>query len=336
MSFPEPANASMDRNLALEAVRVTEATALAASRLVGCGDERELEKAAVAAMHAALDGLYISGQVVLGEGEQEDYPQLYNGERLGASDGPDTDIALDAIEGTTICAKGGHNVISVLAMAEKGGFLKVPSVYMDKIAVGPGLPEGVVDLDAPVAENLANLAKAKGVVVSDLMVCMLDRPRHEELMAKVRETGARIMLIGDGDVSGVVAAAHPQSGVDLYIGTGSAPEGVLAAAALRCIGGQMQGRLILRSEDDKAKARALGITEFKKKYSIEDMARGEVMFAATGVTDGPLLRGVRRYLGGAVSHSMVMRSHTGTVRYVEALHNSKRKCCLDNLGLREE
>lgn len=327
--------AAIDRNLALEAVRVTEATALAASRLVGCGDERLLEAAATGAMEAALNALFIRGTILSGEGGQEDAPHLYSGQTLGMSEGPEVEVALDAIEGTTICAKGGSNVISVLAMSEPGGLLRVPGVYMQKIAIGPGLPEDVVDLDASPADNLASLAKAKGVEVSDLQICILDRPRHDELIQQVRDAGARIILIGDGDVSGVVATTQLQSGIDMYLGTGAAPEGVLAAAALACIGGQMQSRLILRSEADKQAARALGITDFKRKYAVEDLAKGEVMFAATGVTDGPLLRGIRRFRGGAVSNSLVMRSHTGTVRYIEAVHNFQRKSRLDRIGQSE-
>jgi fructose-1,6-bisphosphatase II / sedoheptulose-1,7-bisphosphatase len=303
--------------------------------LAGCGDERLLESAATDSMEAALDALYIRGTILSGEGPQEDAPKLYTGQTVGMADGPEVDVALDAIEGTTICAKGGYNVISVLAMAERGGLLKVPQVYMAKIAVGPGLPDDVVDLDASPAENLASLAKAKGVEVSDLQICILDRARHDDLIHQVREAGARIILIGDGDVSGVVATAQIQSGIDMYIGTGGAPEGVLAAAALACIGGQMQSRLLLRSEADKKAARALGITDFKRKYSVADLAGGEVMFAATGVTDGPLLRGIRRFKGGAVSHSLVMRSHTGTVRFIEAVHNFERKQRLDRIGQSE-
>lgn len=330
-----PECAAIDRNLALEAVRVTEATALAASRLVGCGDERLVEAAATAAMEAALGALSIGGVILFGEGPQEDSPKLYTGQAVGLRDDPTVDVALDAIEGTTICAKGGSNVISVLAMAERGGLLNVPPVYMEKIAVGPGLPEGLVDLDASPADNLAALAKAKGCAVSDLMICILDRPRHDELIQQVREAGARIILIGDGDVSGVVATTQLQSGIDMYIGTGAAPEGVLAAAALACIGGQMQGRLLLRAEADKQAARALGINDFRRKYTVADLAHGDVMFAATGVTDGPLLRGIRRFPGGSVSHSLVMRSHSGTVRYIEAVHNFHRKSLLNPIGQAE-
>lgn len=332
MSDPDNVYAAIDRNLALEAVRVTEATALAASRLVGCGDERTLEVSATGAMETALNALYVRGTILSGEGSREDAPKLYSGQALGMSDGPDVDVALDAIEGTTICAKGGPNVISVLAMAEPGGLMRVPPVYMEKIAVGPGLPEDVVDLDASPAENLASLAEAKGVEVSDLQICILDRPRHDDLIDQVREAGGRIILIGDGDVSGVVATTRQQSGIDMYIGTGGAPEGVLAAAALACIGGQMQSRLILRGEADKQAARALDIADFNRKYSVSDLASGEVMFAATGVTDGPLLRGIRLFKGGAVSHSLVMRSHTGTVRYIKAVHNFQRKQRPDRIG----
>jgi fructose-1,6-bisphosphatase II / sedoheptulose-1,7-bisphosphatase len=310
----------MDRNLALEAVRVTEAAALAASRLMGRGDEKAADQAAVDAMRRALNDLPIDGTVVIGEGERDEAPMLYIGEKVG-SGGPKIDIALDPLEGTTITAKGGTNALAVIAMAEAGGFLNAPDTYMDKISVGPGLPEGLVDLDASPAENLNNLAKAKKMDVSDIVACILDRPRHADLIAKVRATGARIMLISDGDVSGVIATAKPGSGVDIYMGSGGAPEGVLAAAALRCIGGQMQGRLIFRNDDEKARARKVGITDFNRKYGMLDLAKGDVMFAATGVTDGPMLTGVRRSTTAATTHSMVMRSKTGTVRIIEAHHN---------------
>jgi fructose-1,6-bisphosphatase II / sedoheptulose-1,7-bisphosphatase len=310
---------TMDRNLALEAARVTEAAALAASRLMGRGDEKSADQAAVDAMRRALNGLAISGTVVIGEGERDEAPMLYIGEKVGAG-GPKIDIALDPLEGTTITAKGGPNALSVVAMAEEGGFLNAPDVYMDKLAVGPGLPEGVVDLDDDPAVNLRNLAKAKKCEIADLLVCILDRPRHAELISKVRAAGARIMLISDGDVSGVIATAQPNSGVDVYMGSGGAPEGVLAAAALRCIGGQMQGRLLFRNDDERGRARRLGITDLNKKYGLLDLAKGNVMFAATGVTDGAMLRGVRRFAGGAITHSLVMRSKSGTVRYIEAHH----------------
>ena len=314
----------MDRNLALEAVRVTEAAALAASRLMGRGDEKAADQAAVDAMRQALNALSIDGTVVIGEGERDEAPMLYIGEKVGAG-GPKIDIALDPLEGTTITAKGGPNALAVIAMAEAGGFLNAPDVYMDKIAVGGGLPAGVVDLDAAPAENLKNLAKAKNVEVSDIVACILDRPRHADLIAKVRAAGARILLISDGDVSGVIATSRADSGIDIYLGSGGAPEGVLAAAALRCIGGQMQGRLLFRSDDERGRAIKMGVTDFNRKYDMLDLARGDVMFAATGVTDGTMLRGVRRFHGGAMTHSMVMRSKTGTVRLIEASHHFARK-----------
>jgi fructose-1,6-bisphosphatase II / sedoheptulose-1,7-bisphosphatase len=262
--------------------------------------------------------------VVIGEGERDEAPMLYIGEKVGTGHGPRIDIALDPLEGTTITAKGGSNALSVIAMAEAGGFLNAPDVYMDKIAIGGGIGD-VVDLDETPEKNLKALAKAKKADVSDLVVCILDRPRHTELIAKVRESGARIMLISDGDVSGVIATARPDSGVDIYIGSGGAPEGVLAAAALNCIGGFMQGRLIFRNDDERARARRCGISDFDRKYSLFDLAHGEVMFAATGVTNGTMLQGVRRFAGGAVTHSMVMRSKSGTVRIIEAQHNFRRK-----------
>ena len=311
----------MDRNLALEAVRVTEAAALAASNLMGRGDEKMADQAAVDAMRTSLNSLNIEGTVVIGEGERDEAPMLYIGEKVGMGGGPKIDIALDPLEGTTITAKGLPNSLAVMAMAEHGGFLNAPDVYMDKIAVGGGLPEGIVDLDKSVAQNLTDLAKAKQVDVNDLVVCILDRPRHSELIARVREAGARIMLIGDGDVSGVIATSTGDSGIDIYMGSGGAPEGVLAAAALRAIGGQIQGRLLFRNDDEKARAKKWGITDLNRKYSMTDMAKGDVMFAATGVTSGSMLKGVRRFHNGAETHSIVMRSKTGTVRWVSAHHN---------------
>lgn len=316
-----------DRNFALEAVRVTEAAALACARLMGRGDEKAADRAAVNAMREALNGLSIDGTVVIGEGERDKAPMLYIGEKVGVnhSGAPQVDIALDPLEGTTICAKGGVNAMAVIAMAEKGGFLHAPDVYMNKIAVGGGLPKGVVDLDYSPEKNLKNLAKAKKCDVSDLVVVILERDRHKELIAKVREAGAKIQLIADGDVAGVIATARPDTGVDMYMGIGGAPEGVLAAAALRSIGGQMQGRLLFSKAEEKARAKRMGITDLNRKYLLEDLAKGDVMFAATGVTDGSMLRGVRRFSGGATTHSIVMRSKTGTVRTVEAEHNFTRK-----------
>ena len=315
----------VDRNLALELVRVTEAAALAASRWMGKGDKNAADGAAVEAMRRAFDTVAISGTVTIGEGEMDEAPMLYIGEKVGlyarAGGGPEVDIAVDPLEGTTLTAKGGPNAMAVVALAQKGGFLHAPDIYMDKLAVGPGLPDGVVHMDASVEENLRELAKAKGRDVSDLVVCLLDRDRHREIVKRCRAAGARIMMLSDGDVSGVVAVSQPETGVDVYMGSGGAPEGVLAAAALRCIGGQMQGRLMFENEEQIARAREMGITDPNRIYGLEDMARGEVMFAATGVTTGPMLRGVRHYGAGAITHSIVMRSKTGTVRYVEGHHN---------------
>jgi len=314
-----------DRNLALEAVRVTEAAALAASKLMGRGDEKAADHEAVEAMRRALNALAIDGTVVIGEGERDEAPMLFIGEKVGTTQGPRLSIALDPLEGTTITAKGLTNALSVIAMAEEGGFLHSPDVYMDKIAIGPHLPDGLVDLDEKPDKNLKQLAEAKKVEVGDLVACILDRPRHEELIRRVREAGARIMLISDGDVSGVMATAQPEAGVDIYMGSGGAPEGVLAAAALRCIGGQMQGRLVFRNDDERGRAARCGIKDLARKYGLEDLARGDVMFAATGVTNGQMLKGVRRFSGGAYTHSVVMRSKSGTVRYIEAFHNLDRK-----------
>ena len=317
--------AKMDRNIALEAVRLTEAAALAASKLMGRGDEKAADQAAVDAMRTALNSMHMQGTVRIGEGERDEAPMLYIGEEVGSGSGPKIDIALDPLEGTTITAKGGNNALAVIAMAEEGGFLNAPDTYMDKIAVGHGLPEGVVDLDESVEKNLNNLAKAKDVDIGDLVACVLDRPRHEEIIAKTREAGARIMLIGDGDVSGVIATSTEEAGVDIYMGTGGAPEGVLAAAALRCIGGQMQGRLVFRNDDERGRAQRLGITDFDQKYGLMELAGGETMFAATGVTMGTMLKGVRRFKGGATTHSLIMRSKSGTVRYIESEHHFDRK-----------
>lgn len=320
---------TMDRNFALEAVRVTEAAALACSSWIGMGKEDDADQAAVNAMREALNGLTIDGTVVIGEGERDKAPMLYIGEKVGTGEGPAIDIALDPLEGTTICATGGPNSLAVMAMAEKGGFLHAPDVYMDKIAVGGGLPDGVVDLDASPAENLKNLAKAKGCAVSDLMVVILDRDRHAEMIAKTREAGARIQLIRDGDVAGVIACSRSGTGIDMYMGIGGAPEGVLAAAALRCIGGQFQGRLLFNNDEQRERARRMGVVDLDKKYTLGELAKGDVMFAATGVTDGSMLKGVKRGEGWATTHSIIMRSKTGTVRLVEAEHNFTRKNWLE-------
>ena len=317
-----------DRNLAMEAVRVTEAAALAASRLMGCGDEEAADRAAMEAMHDVLTGLAIDGIIRIGEGPRDENPKLYIGEKVGSGDRPEVEVALLPLEGPTIIAKGEPNGLSVIAMAQNGGFLSVPNIYMNKIAVGCGLPECVVDLDEEPARNLKELARAKGVAVDDLVVCALDRPRHHELIAKVREAGARIMLIADGDVSGVVATTQPRSGVDIYMGIGSAREGVLAAAALSCVGGGMQARLVVRNDDEKDRAAQCGITDLDRKYDAANMASGAVTFAATGVTSGAMLSGVRTVAGCAVTHSMVMRSTTGTLRYIETHHDFARQAGL--------
>ncbi len=322
---PVDAEWYMDRNFALEAVRVTEAAALASSHWIGLGREKDADQAAVNAMREALNGLTIDGTIVIGEGERDKAPMLYIGEKVGTGSGPKIDIALDPLEGTTICATAGPNSLTVMAMAEHGGFLHAPDVYMDKIAVGGGLPEGVVNLEDSVAKNLANLAKAKKLEVSDLTVVVLQRTRHEEIIAKLREAGARVQLIQDGDVAGVIATSRGGTGVDMYMGIGGAPEGVLAAAALQCIGGQMQGRLLFSEEDEKTRAQRMGITDFNRVYTMDDLAHGDVMFAATGVTDGSMLKGVKRGNGWATTHSIIMRAKTGTVRLIEAEHNFGRK-----------
>ena len=318
---------TLDRNFALEAVRVTEAAALASYAWIGKGDEKAADQAAVNAMRRALNTLSFDGTVVIGEGERDKAPMLYIGEKVGEGQGPEIDIALDPLEGTTICATGGPNSLAVVAMAENGGFLHAPDVYMNKIAIGGGYPEGVIDLDNSPKENLKSLAKAKGCDVDELLVCVLERERHEELIAQIREAGGRVQLIGDGDVAGIIATSDTEeTGVDMYMGIGGAPEGVLAAAALRCVGGQMQGRLLFDDNDQRDRAKRMGVTDFNQKYNLEEMASGNVMFAATGVTDGSMLEGVKCRKGNkATTHSVVMRSKTGTLRYVKAFHSFDRK-----------
>ena len=316
--------AIMDRNMAIEAVRVTEAAAMAAYRWTGRGDERSADAAAVEAMREALNRMNIDGTVVIGEGERDEAPMLFIGENVG-NGGPKIDIALDPLEGTTITAKANANAMATIALAPEGGFLNAPDVYMEKIAVGGGLPDGLIDIEAPPAENLGRLAEAKGVKMTDLMVCVLDRPRHQELIAAIRDAGARIQQISDGDIFGVIETSKPESRVDMYLGSGGAPEGVLAAAALQCIGGQMQGKLLFRNDDERERAAKLGIEDFDRVYGINDLASGDVIFAATGVTDGAMLNGVHRFTGGAETHSIVMRSVTGTVREVVTRHNLTRK-----------
>lgn len=321
--------AAMDRNMAIEAVRVTEAGAIAAAKWVGRGVEKESDAAAVDAMRTALNSLNIDGTVVIGEGERDEAPMLYIGEKVGAG-GPKIDIALDPLEGTTLTAKANSNAMAVLALAPDGDFLNAPDVYMEKIAIGGGFSRGLIDILAPPVENLKRLAKEKGVDVSALTVCILDRPRHEELILAVRAAGARIFLIADGDIFGVMATSDPNSGIDMYLGSGGAPEGVLAAAALQSIGGQMQGKLLFRNDDEVGRARKLGIEDLDRIYSLDDLASGDVIFAATGVTDGAMLKGVRRSPGKAETHSIVMRSVTGTVREVVTRHNFERKPGFDD------
>ena len=308
----------MDRNLALEAIRVTEAAALSCARLTGRGDEKAADQAAVDAMRRAFDALPIDGTVVIGEGERDEAPMLYIGEKVG-SGGPKVDIALDPLEGTTICATGAPNALAVIAMADGGNLLHCPDTYMEKIAAGPA-GKGVVDLNKTPTENLHALAEAKRCRVEDLTVIILSRPRHEALIKEVRQAGARIRLIGDGDVSAAIATTKPETGIDLLLGIGGAPEGVLAAAALRCVGGEFQGRLAPRNNEEIERAQKMGVGDIKKKFSIEELAAGDVMFAATGVTDGDYLDGVHFFPGGATTQSVVMRSKTRTIRIINATH----------------
>ncbi|MBT3331243.1 MAG: class II fructose-bisphosphatase [Rhodospirillaceae bacterium] len=310
----------MDRNLTIEAVRVTEAAAIAAAEVMGRGDEKAADQAAVDAMRTALNRLQMAGTVVIGEGERDEAPMLYIGEEVGTGDGPKIDIALDPLEGTTITAKGMPNGLAVLALSEAGGLLNAPDVYMDKIAAGPNVPTEAIDLDNTPGENIASIAKALGKDTKDVVACILDRPRHGELIAAVREAGARIVLIGDGDVAGVMATAMPETGVDIYMGTGGAPEGVLAAAALRCIGGNIQGRLLFRNDDERGRAAKVGVEDLNRKYEITDLASGDVIFAATGVTDGNMLQGVRRTATTLSTESVAMRARTGTVRWIRMQH----------------
>jgi len=325
----EKPNASqvLDRVLVLEMVRVTEAAAIGAARLIGRGDEKAADAAAVEAMRAAFNELYMDGTVVIGEGERDEAPMLYIGEKVGSAPGtgPRIDIALDPLEGTTITAKAGPDALAVLAVAEEGGLLNAPDVYMEKLAVGPGYPEGVIDLDRTVAENVQAVAQAKGVEPSDIVVCVLDRARHEGIIAQLRALGCGVRLIPDGDVAGVIAVTNEDTGIDMYMGTGGAPEGVLAAAALRCVGGQFKGRLLFRNEDEKARARKWGITDLNKIYDLADLAKGDCIFAATGVTDGSLLDGVKfRKNGIMTTDSVVMRASSGTVRWVKGEHRRQR------------
>jgi len=313
----------LDRAFALEAVRVTEAAAIAASRQIGRGNEHDADQAAVEAMRKAFNFLPIEGTVVIGEGERDEAPMLFIGEKVG-SGGIAVDIALDPLEGTTLTAKAMPNALAVMAMAEPGTLLNAPDTYMDKLAIGPGYVDGVVDIDADAGDNINALAKAKGVKASEITACIMDRPRHDALIAAVRKTGAAIRLITDGDVAGVIATTDPATDIDIYIGQGGAPEGVLAAAALRCVGGQMQGRLVFKKEDERVRAAKLGIKDFNKKYSLMELASGDVVFAATGVTDGSMLSGVHVDKNFITTESIVMRSATGTVRWIKTRHKRSR------------
>jgi fructose-1,6-bisphosphatase II / sedoheptulose-1,7-bisphosphatase len=321
------ASSVLDRVLVLEMVRVTEAAAIAASKLIGRGDEKAADAAAVEAMRMAFNDLYMDGTVVIGEGERDEAPMLYIGEKVGNAigSGPKIDIALDPLEGTTITAKAGPNALAVLAISEEGGLLNAPDVYMEKLAVGPGYPEGIIDLNKSVKENVEAVASAKGVTPGEIIVCVLDRPRHEKLIADLRAIGCGIMLIPDGDVAGVIATTNPETTIDMYMGSGGAPEGVLACAALRCVGGQFKGRLLFRNDDEKSRAKKWGITDLDKVYDLKELAKGDCIFAATGVTDGSLLDGVKRLPGGTVTtESVVMRASTGTVRWVQGEHRSAK------------
>ena len=309
----------LNRMLTIEIARVTEAAAVAAARLRGRGDEKDADQAAVDAMRSALNSIAdMDGLVVIGEGERDEAPMLYIGEKVGSGGTQRIDIALDPLEGTTLCAKDMPNSIACIAMAEHGSLLHAPDTYMDKIAIGGGYPDGTVDLDWSPEQNIKSLAKAKGVPVSEITACILDRPRHEAIIKAVRQTGAAIRLITDGDVAGVIHTANAaETGIDIYMGVGGAPEGVLAAAALRCIGGQMQGRLVTKSAEQKERALRMGIQDFDKKFSLHEMASGDVMFSATGVTDGSMLKGVRFEGGYVTTETVVMRSATGTVRWIK-------------------
>jgi len=318
-----PASNILDRVLVLEMVRVTEAAAIAAAKLVGRGDEKAADAAAVEAMRLAFDELYMDGTVVIGEGERDEAPMLFIGEKVGGAigKGPKIDIALDPLEGTTITAKAGPNALAVLACAEEGNLLNAPDVYMDKLAVGPGYPDGIISLDKTPTENVKAVAAAKGVAPADIIVCVLDRARHEALIAELRGLGCGVVLIGDGDVAGVIAVTNPETTIDLYMGQGGAPEGVLAAAALRCVGGQFNGRLVFRNDDEKARAKKWGIADLNKIYTRDELAKGDCIFAATGVTDGSLLKGVKKHKNGTMTtDSVVMRASSGTVRWIKGEH----------------
>ena len=318
-----PSSNPLDRVLVLELVRVTEAAAVAASKLIGRGDEKAADAAAVEAMRKAFDTLEIDGTVVIGEGERDEAPMLFIGEKVGGAPGrgPKIDIALDPLEGTTITAKAGPNSLAVLAASAEGCLLNAPDVYMDKLAVGPGYPDGIISLDKSPSENVRSVAEAKGVAPSDIIVCVLDRPRHADIIAELREIGCGVVLIGDGDVAGVIATTDEDTTIDMYMGQGGAPEGVLAAAALRCVGGQFNGRLVFRNDDERARAAKWGIEDLDRIYTRDDLVKGDCIFAATGVTSGSLLEGVKYRRGGIMTtESVVMRASSGTVRWIKGEH----------------
>ena len=308
----------LDRMLTIEIGRCTEAAAVAASKMIGRGDKEGADQAAVTALRDALNCLEIDGKVVIGEGERDEAPMLFIGEKVGTGRGPKVDIALDPLEGTTLAAKAMSNALAVVAMAQGGSLLHAPDVYMDKIAVGPGYPDNVVDLDASVEDNIASLANAKNVGTDEITLCVLDRERHQSIIDGARRVGARVFFIPDGDVAGIFHTTEGHTGIDMYVGQGGAPEGVLAAAALRCVGGQMQGRLVFRNDDERARAERIGIADLNRKYDLFDLASGDVFFAATGVTNGTMLDGVRWESDFVSTHTVVMRSHSGTVRYIRA------------------
>lgn len=323
-------NSKIDRIFTMELGRVTERAAVSAARLIGRGDEKAADQAAVDAMRRELNALDIDGEVVIGEGERDEAPMLYIGEKVGTGKGPKVDIALDPLEGTTLTAKGMPNALAVIAMAEAGSLLNAPDVYMEKIAIGAGLPDGLIDLDADPADNVKAVAKARDKEIALMNVCILDRPRHANIIEAVRSLGARVTLITDGDVAGVIHTTDPSTGIDMYIGTGGAPEGVLAAAALRCTGGQMQGRLVLNDKEQCDRATKMGITDFAKKYSVDEMARGDVVFSATGVTKGTMLDGIVRNTHEIWTDTVLMRSSTGTIRWIRARHTHMDKFHLDD------
>ena len=322
MNRADATSNSLDRVLVLEMVRVTEAAAIAASKWIGRGDNHAADQAAVEAMRTELNKLPMDGTVVIGEGERDEAPMLYIGEKVGSAQdsGPGIDIALDPLEGTTLTANAGPNALAVLAIAEKGCLLNAPDTYMQKLAIGPGYPEGTVDLNASVADNVHSLARAKGVEPREIIACVLERERHEGIISELRAIGCGVTLIPDGDVAGVMATADPDTSIDIYMGSGGAPEGVLAAAALRCVGGQIQGKLLFRNEDEVARAHRWGIEDLDRVYRTQDMAKGDCIFAATGVTDGSLLKGVHRQKSCVTTESLVMRASSGTVRRVFTEH----------------